>query len=1271
MKHIGLGFLFASAFFVFGAENMIGRQSQNEGIMAVPAKAAVMIDGDLGDWDLSGEMWSFSDYSVRDQFSVRTAAMWDKEFLYLSFRWKDSTPLNSAVDPEHDPTRGWVADAVQLRFQAGAQIGWITAWCFGAERANLHLDYWGSDKANAPHTITLYKGKGNPAKLGDGIESAYRKSGDGFVHELKIPWAILFREPGKTVRAGDSVKMGMEFIWGAPNGRSVPVLHRYADNMATGVTSREFYWEKVSAWGELRCVDAPVAEKRRYVPDDDRPRGANKLRIPIPAEAKFFTLAIDDATGKRVRNLAGGFPVADFRVSDSEVEVEWDGLDDTGNALHAAEYRLRGLTHKGLSARYELSFYNPGNPVWPTADGRGAWGADHTRAENIASAGANMVIAAPLVEGGYGLWAVGPDGKKVWSWSDARGIVELAANKRYVFAVPLHPSRTPVQYLFRFHSKDGSVAQFDERPMETPLAAFTGVPASALALAATEEVLAAALADGSVVLLDPETGKKRGAFQADFDFRERPEPLRCNQHTFKEYDCPFAVSEDRIVFFRKGNLIVRERATGSETDWGKAAEKPSALAFDRAGNVLVADCGSAMRILQLDRSGKRIGAFGAPGGRPRQGVFFPEGMREMSSIAVDARNDVWAVEYTDFPRRVSVWNEKGLVRDYIGNTTYSANGSFLHDQDASRAFIGPVELALDYAKRTWRVSNILWNPVPGTTGALRIEPENNKPGHIFRRDSDGAEYYFVPPARDWDGFVVLRNFGGAWRPTSAVTTAGRLAGEIDHYGNVVREPGGEFTGLNAYDGVYWNDKNGDGVAQRAECVIVPTAKPGGKNKRGVSPFPFRAGWGQKMHRESLAFYASDDAGVLWRYRLPLAPETLERVAEALTTDIVPEGENLYGFESYDSNRKARLFGRDARTGRILWTYPSPFHHVHGSHNATMPKPGLLIGPLKIAGIAGETMMLRGNLGQDFFVTTDGLFVGSLFSDVRIPGPSFPASEAALLDFPMERFSMGSEPFNGWFGRHADGVTRMSCGLFGQAGTVMRIEGLESIRRLPERTWKLDSVTQKVANAENARTYTIGRFAGYGKLPEIRFDGARARLGWTKDTLHFQITVEDDSPWINGGSDFRKLFKTGDCADLQLGDGNAACRILIAPFSNVSTVVLMREKAPGAPESENMLYSSPVMNVRFDSVKILKEAKAIAVRRDGSYTVEAVIPWNILPFRPEAGMTLRGDVGYIRSDNAGMRNIARVYWANPATGLVSDLPNEARIDSARWGKFTLE
>ena len=241
------------------SENMIGRQTQNEGILVLPAPAAgVKVDGDLSEWDWSGRIQVFCEYNVRDRFSTETAALWDKDALYVAVKWRDATPMNSMVDPKITPGDGWKADALQLRVNTADQTSWITTWFFaGRGEPVMDITKW-KDKGNDTH---LFIGENGKTKLGEGVELAYKKDADGkgYVQELRIPWSQIYRQPPE-INAGNVLRIGMEFLWADPTGKIWP-MHRYADNMQPGITSREFYWSNVRAWG-----NAELAAKGNVTP---------------------------------------------------------------------------------------------------------------------------------------------------------------------------------------------------------------------------------------------------------------------------------------------------------------------------------------------------------------------------------------------------------------------------------------------------------------------------------------------------------------------------------------------------------------------------------------------------------------------------------------------------------------------------------------------------------------------------------------------------------------------------------------------------------------------------------------------------------------------------------------------------------------------------------------------------------------------------------------------------------------------------------------------
>ena len=167
--------------------------------------------------------------------------------------------------------------------------------------------------------------------------------------------------------------------------------------------------------------------------------------IPIRftlAKPSTVTLVIEDAAGKRVRNL-----IAAARLPAGENLLSWDGYDDgeeqedgsTVRRLVApGRYRVRGLTSDGLKLIYEFPVNSPGNPPWFIKDRTGAWLADHTSAQSVvmvpASAGGflgagkdRLIFSSITAEFGDAFMALDLDGKKIignndFGWAGAYAI---------------------------------------------------------------------------------------------------------------------------------------------------------------------------------------------------------------------------------------------------------------------------------------------------------------------------------------------------------------------------------------------------------------------------------------------------------------------------------------------------------------------------------------------------------------------------------------------------------------------------------------------------------------------------------------------------------------------------------------------------------------------------------------------------------------------------------------------------------------------------------
>ncbi len=1302
--------------------NMIGRQSHNVGLPVLPAPGAVAIDGRLDDWDLSGQIWSFADVAVRDRFSARTAAMWDEEALYVSIDWRDPTPMFNQVSPAANPNDGWKGDSVQLRFFTPDQRAThLTCWYYTPEAKSVVSLSHDRDGGNA----VAHMSEADETTVVKGIEQAFRMDDDGagYVQELRIPWEVLFeRKPDVT--AGLTFKLGIEVLWGDATGYTWP-MHRYADNLQPGQTKREFFWGATHIWGDATLTAEGGLTPRRYIVADARLQGTIPIRLDLPAAAARLTVVIEDEQGRRVRNLAGDFSPQDYQVERTgdrrQVELLWDGLDDLDRLVAPGVYRVRGLTHGGLGAEYEMAFYNPGTPPWRTTDGSGAWGADHGAPKSVAAAGDWMIIGWTFAEGGSGIIGIDPEGRK--RWGEKRGATSLAADDEYVYAIAegWHTSGT----LIRLGKADGSHRPFAldgvERPFEVDLREVFGdaltltgrkdtaaeqvvrtggtdaatAPGDVRDMAVHGDRLLLAMANNVIAVLD----KGSAALKQTITL---PTPSAV---AFDRDGRLFAVSDDKVFLV--------DMDGGSHTVIATPGlEQAGAIATDANRNVLVFDRGASSNIKAYSRDGKLVYTAGREGGRPRHGAFDPQAMMQVSAVAVDINNNIWVTEGWDNPRRVSVWNaaDGSLVRDYVGNTGYAGTITYMHARNPDIAFVGPVQLLLDRENRTCSVTDILWvpDPVQGETFPLWPRSSNffSNPIHLVS-DVSGTEreYIFFNDGEIFNAVYMKR--GDHWQPVAAIT-------QIRHLPAPIRAD--LFADLPDNTGLIWNDLNRDGRMQRDECHVVPGGLP---LERMMTD------WGRRPGSDLAIFANSPGRGNIVCYRpagfaddgAPIySPDRLTVTSINDHGDLVAVSEeNLLVNLSFRDfpNRTTGLVGIDLETEKTLWSLPNRWPSVHGSHRAPMPSPGQMLGPLKITGIAevdgvGRLIGIRGNLGSEYFVTTDGLFVSAMFLDTRLPAPPLPNTEEALVGQPLEMFSLGGEPFNGWLGTHDDGVTRLLMSTAREAGLIARIRGLESIARFAGPVLTLDAETVALAAQANAdraaatvaqrAVYTVARVAstpaldgsdnGWQKVavavvesPASGFAG-QAQIAWDNEFLYLRYVVNDPNPWRNEGRDFTRLFKTGDAVDLQLGVDPGAdpdrrnpvagdLRLVIGKYNGAPTAVLMQPVAPDASQEHRRVYTSPVMKRAFDKVAVINAARVNVKTNDRSYVVAAAIPLAEIGLSPTPGLTIRGDFGFISSDAEGQINIARTYWSNKATNLTSDKPQEAWLYPHQWGELTFE
>jgi hypothetical protein len=397
----------------------------------------------------------------------------------------------------------------------------------------------------------------------------------------------------------------------------------------------------------------------------------------------------------------------------------------------------------------------------------------------------------------------------------------------------------------------------------------------------------------------------------------------------------------------------------------------------------------------------------------------------------------------------------------------------------------------------------------------------------------------------------------------------------------------------------------------------------------------------------------------------------------------------------------------AATGRTEWRFPNEWSGVHGSHKAPMPETGVMQGTNFYIGCeplddVSDVTVLVGNHGRFFWITTDGLYLDECFDDIRVGRSGF-----AMM--------IGGEAFGGTFARASP---EAGGGYWLQASgyRVYKIHGLDTTVR-SNGTFAVSApqillAQTAVAERQRAAAAAAGDAVTDITIPYIRAGvavsaGARdfsaafaaswysgnnkVKVGYNASHVFVHWYVVDTTPWVNTGLDWQTLFHSGDAVDVLLGmypDPTAVAsrvtpvvgdiRLLIAPLQGRPTAVLYRNRATKpASDMRPVEFASPWRAETVDDVRVLPGVQiAVAVKAGASYTVTAAIPlsdifWPYpLPLAPDAGIpgVRRADFGCLYADSTGTTVGLRSYWANKATGLVSDVPGEVMMAPNLWGNI---
>lgn len=151
----------------------------------------------------------------------------------------------------------------------------------------------------------------------------------------------------------------------------------------------------------------------------------------------------------------------------------------------------------------------------------------------------------------------------------------------------------------------------------------------------------------------------------------------------------------------------------------------------------------------------------------------------------------------------------------------------------------------------------------------------------------------------------------------------------------------------------------------------------------------------------------------------------------------------------------------AEHGVAKWSYPSVWPGLHASHVSSPPEfPGELIGTTRLLGPPFqlrkvkdvELWAINGNKGSIYLFTTDGLFVSTLFKDVRSPDSSWAQRSKATRGMVVSTLTTGEENFWPSITQTEDGQVYVVTNF----PAIIRVDGLDTIRRIPPWTVRVSA-----------------------------------------------------------------------------------------------------------------------------------------------------------------------------------------------------------------------
>ncbi len=532
--------------------------------------------------------------------------------------------------------------------------------------------------------------------------------------------------------------------------------------------------------------------------------------------------------------------------------------------------------------------------------------------------------------------------------------------------------------------------------------------------------------------------------------------------------------------------------------------------------------------------------------------------------------------------------------------------------------------------------------------------------------------------------------------------------------------------------IAWSDANGDGLRQEEECEFRSLADEPGfglVKATTLAGDSFKVLITHESGVYSLNPYKVED-GVPYYHLSDLKPEASGLIYDGVRSSVRVQA--LQSADGTLITTGGPMMG--VKDGQAKWIYHSQWPSLHVGHaSPRLPEyPGQLLattrllGPLvkPLKGDAGELWAINSDRGVVYLLTADGLYVDTLFAYSG-------EGESARWDMPNAKRGMDLTNVNTIDEHFFPSINQLPdgsiCLVAGKShSSLVRLDGLDSVRRFVAAPIEIDADAERAIHAHSEQMARWSRkqdggdvalIARVAKSPKIdgQLDdwpvvqwlpvgkgritrGFRANdvvwssvaLAVDNQNLYVAVRTRQKKLLGNSGANPQTIFTTGGGLDLslstrpvpaaagkepQIGD----VRLVIAQVGDQPIAIRFRPKVPGT--TQPVVYESTVAHTEIDRVDdvsgdiALATSKVTLTAQNGGLMgagdfdqFEIAIPLTTLDWSPADLPVTRGDVGVLIGKPGATQE--RVYWHNLATGLVSDMPSEARLEPHMWGEFRL-